>query len=342
MVYVANVNGKKATYSGAENDDPIQFLTDRDFNANERAVLKNVVVDYDGISGTVTNAVKINTAQAITANKCFTTVTIHDSEIHLTDISGSSPQSPPSSNTSIGTIRWAVRGASGNTTNYGGGVEFARMQPILYSTGQQSIEFKVFNCGTTNKTHGFTYYQSKDGNSYGITLETSIALTDNSTNVPTTNWVQQHISAVNTSVSNVSTNVTTVSNNVSSLTTRVSTMENADYVKKSECQTVRVVTSEFYSEGQWYRKWSDGWIEQGGTYSHTASLQDKTISLNIAFSNTDYICIATGEVAGASIDNGHIINTVTRLKTTTYFGIIDYDVNGNTNQTNISWYACGY
>lgn len=106
----------------------------------------------------------------------------------------------------------------------------------------------------------------------------------------------------------------------------------------------RILVEKYQSGNKWYNLYSDGWLEQGGIYGpNLSSMQDISISLNIAFSNTNYVCIVTGEIQGASgYDTAHIVNTVTPLKATNSFGVNDYDVNSGTKDTTLSWYACGY
>lgn len=42
---------------------------------------------------------------------------------------------------------------------------------------------------------------------------------------------------------------------------------------------------------QWYRKWSDGWIEQGGVSTGAADNTGATINLLQSYSNTNYTLI---------------------------------------------------
>lgn len=56
------------------------------------------------------------------------------------------------------------------------------------------------------------------------------------------------------------------------------------------------VTSAWRSGAQWYRRWSDGWLEQGGRLELEVSTGDtKTLSLPTAFSNATYTTVVTGE-----------------------------------------------
>ena len=87
---------------------------------------------------------------------------------------------------------------------------------------------------------------------------------------------------------------------------------------------------------KWYRKYSDGFIEQGGSVAvRSSSSSWQTVTLNIAFSNTNYTLIA---VATHASDNTHItdVATMVKSKTKTNFQIADWGNRGN------SWYACGF
>ena len=83
----------------------------------------------------------------------------------------------------------------------------------------------------------------------------------------------------------------------------------------------------------WYRKYSDGFIEQGGTVS-ISEWQIPTITLLKAFSNTNYtIC-----VSGISYNGAYHAIGCLQSKTTTSFKHYFY----NNQSINPSWYACGY
>ena len=68
------------------------------------------------------------------------------------------------------------------------------------------------------------------------------------------------------------------------------------------------VVAESYSANSWYRKYSDGWIEQGGRFVATFSKYasgTKTVSLPIAFSTACYGCASLGDTSvDASYDEG--------------------------------------
>ena len=88
----------------------------------------------------------------------------------------------------------------------------------------------------------------------------------------------------------------------------------------------------------WYRKYSDGWIEQGG-YITTSSNTEHTINLHTAFSNTNYFLVKqlgfngyySGGISGQ-------FSSVWGLTTSSFktYGFTATGVNA------FRWYACGY
>ena len=116
---------------------------------------------------------------------------------------------------------------------------------------------------------------------------------------------------------------------------------------KTECDQFRQTLESLMSQGHfvietymsedgnsWYRKYSDGWIEQGGLANRGI------ISLLTAFTNTNYTCVATctnqtGPM-GTDSDTGAYVNSKTK---TNFYANIGYQFGGNSN---IAWYACGY
>ena len=59
------------------------------------------------------------------------------------------------------------------------------------------------------------------------------------------------------------------------------------------------VTKTWRSGAQWYRRWSDGWLEQGGRLKlevwTVSNGSNRTFSLPTAFSNATYTTVVTGE-----------------------------------------------
>lgn len=81
----------------------------------------------------------------------------------------------------------------------------------------------------------------------------------------------------------------------------------------------------------WYRKWSDGWIEQGGNYD-TDSIYRASITLTVPMKTTNYYCDATSEFTSDYKDNSFIY---IMRKTTTGFHIGALTLHG-------TWEVRGY
>lgn len=87
----------------------------------------------------------------------------------------------------------------------------------------------------------------------------------------------------------------------------------------------------------WYRKYSDGWIEQGGMISGKSGMT--TISFNIGFTDINYTILKTlhwNENSGGTINRiyfGFHNRTLTTAMTYTYTTLASHRE---------MWYACGY
>ena len=91
-----------------------------------------------------------------------------------------------------------------------------------------------------------------------------------------------------------------------------------------------------YSSGtSWYRKWSDGWIEQGGV-SAVISDGSTSITFPTQFSNTNYTILS---IARHPTSNSSI-TTVRDLTTTTV--TLTFDVEDGSGSSAVQWYACGF
>lgn len=91
------------------------------------------------------------------------------------------------------------------------------------------------------------------------------------------------------------------------------------------------VTQTWRSGTQWYRRWSNGWIEQGGHGS------GNTCTFPIVFSNTNYTFVVQHS-SGYNIHPDWVAryeNRTNRKTSTT--GITTYE-----NNSGWDWYACGY
>ena len=92
-----------------------------------------------------------------------------------------------------------------------------------------------------------------------------------------------------------------------------------------------VIVTTYRSENSWYRVWSDGWIEQGGTCSKTANWYAKA-TFPKAFTTTQYTLVSRGNENSSSSYSGNYMTGLQRY--TTYANI-------GTDCPQI-WYACGY
>lgn len=109
-----------------------------------------------------------------------------------------------------------------------------------------------------------------------------------------------------------------------------------------------VYVSETWRKGSnWYRKYSDGFIEQGGTTAYSETGFQK-VTLPTAFSSTDYIVNVNSlaDLVDAYSDGALSIGSGTSLsgavnlsKGTTWFMAMQYKTGEPHNHM---WYACGY
>lgn len=86
----------------------------------------------------------------------------------------------------------------------------------------------------------------------------------------------------------------------------------------------------------WYRKWSDGFIEQGGITQSARGSTSRTINLRTPFSSSNYVVVVQSYTGGSSdiqYNNFHVVEkSLSSFSTRT--GCND-DIAG-------LWYACGY
>lgn len=90
------------------------------------------------------------------------------------------------------------------------------------------------------------------------------------------------------------------------------------------------VVAESYGANSWYRKYSDGWIEQGGKTTGSSGV---TLTFPLAFSNTNYsfVCNTQGNSTGYGYKRSAWISS--RTATTVTLGSDAGDP--------AVWYACG-
>ena len=112
---------------------------------------------------------------------------------------------------------------------------------------------------------------------------------------------------------------------------------------RDELWTVEVET---YSDddGNWYRVYPDGWIEQGGQY-RTATTQRQTwgvINFLKPFSNTNYTIQATPHSPYRSSDLLVYMGMASiGNKTTTKVDVGAYGISDADKNNGFDWYACG-
>lgn len=84
----------------------------------------------------------------------------------------------------------------------------------------------------------------------------------------------------------------------------------------------------------WYRRWSDGWIEQGGVFAQSSSgYHAVTITFTIPYSNTKYAFVSQASWNSAN-GQGNWVTAKTSSTLTIQNVSLYVDCS--------SWYACGY
>lgn len=97
------------------------------------------------------------------------------------------------------------------------------------------------------------------------------------------------------------------------------------------------ITETWSSGTSWYRKYSDGWIEQGGTLQpgvYSTYYRNVSLTFPVAFSNTKYVVLVTGTYTNTTGDGANYIGSRTTAGCT-------YTIHNDPNADS-SWYACGY
>lgn len=112
----------------------------------------------------------------------------------------------------------------------------------------------------------------------------------------------------------------------------------ADVATKLDNDTIRVIETWKSDDGtSWYRKYSDGFIEQGGN-SQIDENADKDITLSYPFSSTVYQVIVTNTSGGGRNDTEGYIFVKTKYTSSIKFSASYL----NPNTSSFNWYACGY
>lgn len=103
--------------------------------------------------------------------------------------------------------------------------------------------------------------------------------------------------------------------------------------------TAKIV--ETWHEGtEWYRVWSDGFIDQGGSLESSSAISNKTISLPKEMPNANYSLTITANTRGGWAARSYMGY---QEKTATSFGLKcdSYGDDGNRFR-GYSWIAAGY
>lgn len=101
--------------------------------------------------------------------------------------------------------------------------------------------------------------------------------------------------------------------------------KNSNEIYNVECA---VVVNSYNDGTNWFRKWSDGWVEQGGIVPLTM----KTVTLMLGFQDENYTLLLTPYIG----TNATV--WVSERKTTTFSWNV-YTPAGTVN--NVLWNACG-
>ena len=93
------------------------------------------------------------------------------------------------------------------------------------------------------------------------------------------------------------------------------------------------------ADGSWYRKYSDGWLEQGGIIAINNTDRIITATLLKAFKDTNYIVTfgAFIKVQGISAAHNKMPSIDVPTKKSTSFSFL----NNGENVTGWYWHACG-
>ena len=97
---------------------------------------------------------------------------------------------------------------------------------------------------------------------------------------------------------------------------------------------IKTVVETYRNGSSWYRRWSDGWIEQGGRMPKVGT--SATVNLITPFATTDYTITSVESDLGLSDTEGVDFSTIILLVTTTSFKCST--ASGRTPM----WYACGF
>ena len=99
---------------------------------------------------------------------------------------------------------------------------------------------------------------------------------------------------------------------------------------------VKYVTETYNDGTNWYRKWSDGWVEQGGS-----GTTGSTKTFYLPFSDTSYLFIPAFKLGSTGNAWGFTIRSGSFTTTSVYIASGDAGSGSTTSNQNYNWYACG-
>ena len=214
----------------------------------------------------------------------------------------------------------------------------------LLGSGNISVQASITGGASTITSSNLTASRALVSNSNGKVAVSSVTSAELGYLSGVTSAIQTQINGKVSSASPALTGTPTAPTAASTVNnTQIATTA---YVVAHRCTTAATTTSsasiykpaivvENYKNGtEWYRKWSDGWIEQGGYITQIpAGTGGSSVTFSKAFTDTNYFSVpswGTAEYAALSL--------IATNRTTTGMKIA--------NRTNVPqycyWYACGY
>ena len=297
----AQLNEKLSTTSGAASTIISSNLTASRAlvsNASGKVAVSSVTGTELGYLSGVTSAVQTQLDNKVTKNTAQTmtgTMTSQNNPWYCKNTNFASNDARLSANTIVGGM---FNQANDSSTLGGCYTQVdATGRVVTYVYARKKLD-------GTEKTSWFSVVQNIDGTTCCM-APTPWSKEDNSTKVATTEWVRNHCATT------------------AATTTSSASLNAPAYVVKN------------YKNGEnWYRVWSDGWIEQGGRFQ-TTTTGFQTVNLLKSFVGTDYKILMTGYYAAAASATP-IVNTAAGTKTKSsyqaFFATSLYT----------DWYACGY
>lgn len=196
--------------------------------------------------------------------------------------------------------------------------------------GNRDWQYGAFkNANDTTFNSGDSY---SAGHHYKVEFDASLSnpLYGNTNTVQPQSIVGMWLVKAYGTVSNVgSTDVADIAQGLTQTETRISAIENNKVDKAGNAWVV-----ETYRNGtEWYREWSDGWIEQGGA-AVSSSGTGKLVTLLKPFADKNYTIVGQAVESGSTFRNGSTTDVVNKTATSFRIGIYGSGANNN-------WIAMG-